>query len=93
MWLYIIGLGLLIVGVVGSIVSGGIFTVVLVPLGVVALVTAGIVSLWLRSQQGREGGGPEASTSVDQPLPTGHSNATAAPNSPEQLVDARREQQ
>jgi hypothetical protein len=89
MWLYIVALVLLVFGIVGGIATGGIFTIVLIPLGVIALVTAGVFSLWGRSQQG----GEEPSSEIGEPLPTGHSNAASAPSSPEQLVDARREQQ
>jgi hypothetical protein len=93
MWLYIIAVFLLVVGIVGSVVSGGIFTIVLVPLGVIALVTAGIVTLWARSQQGRAGQTGDSPEPSEEPLPTGHSNAPAAPSTPEDLVNARREAQ
>ena len=92
MWLYIFAFALLVFGIVGSILSGGIFTIAIVPLGVVALITAVIASMWARAQQGRAGHNNETS-SGERPLPTGHSNTAAAPSTPEQLVDARREQQ
>lgn len=53
MWLYIIAFALLIFGIVGSIVSGGIFTIVIVALGVVTLITAVIAGMWAKAQQGR----------------------------------------
>ena len=56
MGLYIFAFVLLVIGFVGSILSGGIFTIVIVPLGVIALVTAFIATLWIRVQQGRAAG-------------------------------------
>lgn len=93
MWLYIIALVLVIVGIVGGILTGGIFTIAILPIGFIALVTAVVASLWARSQQGRAGHTDESPSARDQPLPTGHSNAATAPSSPEELVNARREQQ
>jgi hypothetical protein len=93
MWLYFIALFVLIVGIIGGILTGGIFTIVLIPVGVIALVTAGIVSLWGRSQRGEEETSGDQSPAIGRPLPTGHSNSATAPNTPEQLTDARRQQQ
>jgi flagellar basal body-associated protein FliL len=93
-----IALVVLFVGLVGGILTGGIFTIVLIPVGVLALVTAGVLSLWARATQGKEageteGGAGDPSSAMDRPLPTGHSNTATAPSSPEQLTDARRQQQ
>ena len=93
MWLYIFAVVLLVIGVVGSIFSGGIFTIVIVPLGVIALITAGVATLWIRAQQGQAGHTGDSAESRDRPLPTGHSNAATAPSTPSDLVNARREAQ
>jgi hypothetical protein len=93
MWLYIIAAVLLILGIAGGVLTGGIFTIVILPLGVIALVTAFVVSLWVRSQQGGPSDVEETPASQEAPLPTGHSNAATAPSTPEDLVNARREAQ
>ena len=93
MWLYIIALVLLLFGIVGGVLTGGIFTIAILPLGVIALVTAGIASLWARSQQGRAGAAEDSEASKEPALPSGHSNAATAPNTPQDLVNARREAQ
>jgi hypothetical protein len=93
MWLYILAFFLLIFGIGGSIVSGGIFTIVLVPLGFIALVTAVGVGAFGRSAQARHGGSTEGGPSTGRPLPTGHSNTSSAPSTPDDLTEARRVQQ
>jgi hypothetical protein len=94
MWLYIIAVALLIFGIVGGVLSGGIFTVVLVPLGLIALVTAVVMSgLAHRAGAAKTPGG----NGTGEPRPLPHSDAqpsaVATPSTPEDLVDARREQQ
>jgi hypothetical protein len=94
MWLYIIGVFLLVVGVVGGALSGGIFTIILIPLAAVALISAVLHSMAARKAQATAGGAPDRSESGPRPLPTSHrSNSAPAPSSPEQLADARRQQQ
>ena len=94
MWFYVTGLFLLFVGIAGSIVSGGIFTIVLIPLALVALVSAVLHSMALRKADDRAGGGSQRSPSGPKPLPSSdHSNVSPAPNTPEELVEARRQQQ
>jgi disulfide bond formation protein DsbB len=97
MWFYFIGLFLLVVGIAGSIVSGGIFTIVLLPLAVIALISAMLHSAAARKAQTRAGGATDQSARgapEPAPLPSSqHANRAAAPSSPEQLADARRQQQ
>jgi hypothetical protein len=93
MWLYILAFFILIFGIVGSVLSGGIFTIVLVPLGFIALVSAVGFGAFSRAAQRRQGASTNAGPSSPRPLPTGHSNASSAPSTPEDLVDARRVQQ
>jgi hypothetical protein len=94
MWLYILVFVLLIFGIVGSVLSGGIFTIVLVPLGVIALISAVAFGAFGRSAQGRHGASTNARTSTGRPLPTSErSNTAPQPSTPEQLAEARRVQQ
>ncbi len=89
MWFYLLGAFLVVVGIVGGIATGGIFTLVFVPLGVIALLTAAGSSLVARSSQRRAGG-----SEAEQPLPhSAPSQSGHVPTSPEALADARRVQQ
>jgi hypothetical protein len=91
MWLYIVALFLLIVGIVGGVLTGGIFTIVLIPLGIIALVSAIAVGAWGRAAQGRHAASTDATQPTGRPLPASeHSNSPAAPSTPDQLADARR---
>jgi hypothetical protein len=93
MWLYILAFFVLIFGIVGSVLSGGIFTIVLIPLGIIALVSAVAYGAWGRAAQRQQGASNDAKPSPGRPLPTGHSNAAAAPTTPDELAEARRVQQ
>jgi hypothetical protein len=98
MWLYIFAFALLIFGIVGGVLSGGSLTVVLVPIGLIALVTAVVTSLMAQRAGGglaRPGSGSGPGDGGPRPLP--HSDpapsAAAAPSTPDDLSDARRQQQ
>jgi hypothetical protein len=94
MWLYLIGGFLLLVGIVGSVFSGGIFTIVLLPIGAIVFVSGVLYGMWARAQQGSAGGSTEATEAPDRPLPHHHPRPSGrAPTSPERLADARRAQQ
>lgn len=94
MWLFLSALIFLVIGIVGSIFSGGIFTIVIIPIGLIALVTAAGSSMSAWSAQRKHGGGPTAGSAEPRPLPSSnHHNIAPAPSSPADLVDARREQQ
>jgi hypothetical protein len=94
MWFYFIGLFLLVVAIAGSVVSGGIFTIVLLPLAVIALISAALHSMAGRKAQAAAGGVPGSPEPGPDPLPTSRgANGAPAPSSPEQLADARRQQQ
>jgi hypothetical protein len=85
---------ILIFGIVGSVLSGGIFTIVLLPLGVIALISAVVFGAFGRSAQGRHGASTHAGSSTARPLPASeHRNTAAAPTTPDELADARRVQQ
>ncbi|MGB9184263.1 MAG: hypothetical protein WCB67_09355 [Solirubrobacteraceae bacterium] len=90
MWLAFPVIVIVIFALGASIVSGGIFTIVVLPLAVVIAVVALVFSLW-----GRATGSRHTSSSPEvAPLPSSqHSNSAPAPGSPDELVDARRAQQ
>lgn len=89
MWLYFTAFILLIVGIIGSFFSGGIFTILFIPLGVVLVLVAGGSSvLAARAKHtGRE-------RAPAQPLPTHAPADTGHPlSTPGDLVDARQRAQ
>jgi hypothetical protein len=94
MWIYLVAGFLLIVGIVGGIFGGGIFTIVLIPIAFIIAASALIFSLWSRSSEGSAGADVDAHPSTNRPLP--HSfrrDSGHAPSSPERLADSRRTQQ
>ncbi|MDQ6817499.1 MAG: hypothetical protein M3018_08850 [Actinomycetota bacterium] len=94
MWLYLLALVLLILGIVGGVASGGIFTIILVPLGLIVAASALLYAMWGRSAQRSAGGDAEAASSTNRPLPHTRERASGhVPTSPERLADARRSQQ
>jgi hypothetical protein len=94
MWLFLVALIVLVVAIVGSIFSGGIFTIIFIPLGVIAVATAVGSSMFARSAHRKSGGGARAGAGEPRPLPrSNHQNTAPAPDSPGDLVDARRQQQ
>ncbi len=94
MWLYLLGGALVLIGLVGSLAGGGIFTLVLIPVGLVVLGSAMAYGMFQRAGERSGGGDTDAHPSTGEPLPhsargdTGH-----VPTSPEALADARRVQQ
>lgn len=93
MWFYMIAVFLLAVGLIGGVASGGIFTIIFIPLGFIMLVVAVLLGLWHRSQEGRAGGQTEGSKTEQAPLRHTPAQGAAAPTTPEELTDARRVQQ
>jgi predicted phage tail protein len=92
MWFYMIAAFLILVGIIGGVASGGIFTLVFVPLGAIMVAVAVLSGMWSRAHQGSAGGQTDASK-AHQPLRHTPSQGAAAPTRPEELVDARRVQQ
>ena len=93
MWLYLVALVLVILGVAGGVASGGIFTIILVPLGLIVAGSAFLYASWGSSAQG-SGGDTEAAQSTKRPLPhTTQRDSGHVPTSPERLADARRGEQ
>jgi hypothetical protein len=91
MWLYLLALVLVILGIVGGIASGGIFTIVLVPVGLIVAGSAALYAMWGRSVQGKAGANADAAPSTNRPLPHSQERDSGhVPTSPERLADARR---
>jgi hypothetical protein len=93
MWLYMIAAFLILVGIIGGVASGGIFTIIFIPLGAIMLVVAVLLGMWHRAQEGRAGGQTQGSKVDQAPLRHTPPQDTPAPSTPEELVDARRAQQ
>ena len=92
MWFYLIALFLILVGIIGGVASGGIFTLIFIPLGAIMLLVAVLSGMWGRAQQGSA---RRETTAAEEPAPLPHtpSQAPAAPATPGELADARRAQQ
>lgn len=93
MWLYMIAVFLLLFGIIGGVASGGIFTLIFIPLGAVMLVVAVLMGMWHRSQEGRAGAQTEGSKTEQAPLRHTPPQGAPTPTTPEELADARRVQQ
>jgi hypothetical protein len=95
MWISWPVLLLAIAAIVGGVIGGGAFTIVLVPLAGIALVTALFAYIWARVT-GTAGAGTTTKPigRGANALPRSGGNRGAhAPTSPERLADLRREQQ
>lgn len=92
MWLALLFfLGALFVAVAG-VLSGGIFTIILVPLAVIAVI--GAIAYTALGYAGGAGSQQEVEAARSDPLPhSEHQNVAPAPNTPDDLVDARRQVQ
>ena len=92
MWLGLMLAIIIVLALVASIFSGGIFTIVVLPLAVVIAFVVMIVAAWGRGSARSKD--PPRESAGRAPLPhSGHSNTAPAPTTPDQLVDARRAQQ
>jgi hypothetical protein len=93
MWFYMIAAFLVFVGIVGGVASGGIFTLIFVPLGLIMLAVAAGAGVLGRASQHRGQSATQTSTSEPEPLRSARPQGAQAPARPEDLVDARRAQQ
>ena len=82
MWFYMIAVFLILVGVIGGVASGGIFTLIFVPLGAIMLAVAVLVGMWGRAQQGRTGGETHGSKTEQAPLRHTRPQGTPRPSTP-----------
>jgi hypothetical protein len=96
MWLFYIAVPLIVAGIIAAFAGGGIFSIVLIPLGIIALITGAITAGGARA-----GGARSASTRAPQgtgesgsalPHEFSHGSGRAA-TTPEALANARREAQ
>jgi hypothetical protein len=93
MWLYIVGIVLVVLGLAG-LAAGGIFTLVLLPLGLIVIVSAAGYSAWNRAAQGRAGAETDAHPTTNRPLPHNPQRESGhVATSPEALTEARRTEQ
>ncbi len=89
MWLSFVFFLLLVVVVIGGVLLGGVFTIVLVPIAVLVVVAAIGYGMWARSA----GAKTTSEEGPGDPLPhSGHRNTAPRPATPDELVDARRQQ-
>ncbi len=94
MWLYMIAIVMVLLGIVVGLAGGGIFTIVLIPLGLLVLAAAVFFSAAGRKAQGAGGGATDETHVPERPLPHAHPQSSGrAPTSPEGLADARRAEQ
>jgi hypothetical protein len=93
-WFYPIAGFLVVVGIVGGIFTGGIFTIVFVPLGVVAALSGMAYGAYGRAAQRRAENPGQPAETTERALPHTRQHASGhVPTSPESLADARRRAQ
>jgi hypothetical protein len=94
MWLYPLLLAVIALAIVGGVLGGGVYTIVLVPLAVIALVTGVVAAMWSRATSGGAGAPSDTGQAGSRPLPHHPSGGSRrARTSPEALTDARRQRQ
>lgn len=85
---------LLVVGLVGGVLTGGIFLIIFIPLGIIAIITAMVTGGLARGAERRAGATSTHHDPATSALPHSASEPTGhVATSPEALVDARRQQQ
>ena len=92
MWFYMIAAFLILVGIIGGALSGGIFTIIFIPLGAIMLVVAVVFGMWGRAREGSATSETQAETE-QAPLRHTPPQGAPTPTRPEELADARRVQQ
>jgi hypothetical protein len=94
MWLYLIGIVVVLFGIVGAF-AGGIYTLILIPIGLVIIASAAGYTILGRGAHHAGGGARTAGgPSTGEPLPhSPRGDSGRAPTSPEALADARRTEQ
>jgi predicted lipid-binding transport protein (Tim44 family) len=95
MWLYMIAAALLVIGLIGGVLTGGIFLIIFIPLGIIALITAIATGALARGAERRASGAESAPAGpAEQPLPHRLPEPERhIPTTPDALVDARRREQ
>lgn len=91
MWLMYLALPIVIVMVILGLLAGGIYTIVFLPLAAIIIGAGILFTMWGRATRQRNIPGERERV---KPLPhTSHANAATPPATPDQLVDAQRQQQ
>lgn len=90
MWLGLVVVVGLVVAVVLSIVSGGIFTIVLLPLAILAALAATASGVFGGLIRGGRGTSRSSRGHESAPLPHAAPSESDVPTTPEGLADARR---
>lgn len=91
MWLALPLVVIVLLAVIGGIIAGGIYAIVLLPIAFILAVFGVAYVIWARSKQAPP---PDERHRDVDPLPhSGHSNTAPTPTTPDQLVDAQRSQQ
>ena len=91
MWFYPLLVFFGVLALVGIVVGGGAFTLILIPLAIVGLLSTVLYGMWARAQAANAGASPDGTQATDQPLPGRHRRRRGRePTRPERLVDARR---
>jgi hypothetical protein len=91
MWLYIFVVPLAIIMLIGGLLAGGVFTIVFLPLALIIVAAAVVFAMWGKSQQRPSLPSDRATTAPE--TGTGQSSLAPRPNTPDELVDARRQAQ
>jgi hypothetical protein len=90
MWLGLLGIVIAVFVAIAGVLTGGIFTIVLVPLAVIAIVGTVVYAMW---GYAAGAGTQQEAESLGDPLPhSEHTNAAPRPNTPDELVNARQRQ-
>jgi hypothetical protein len=82
-----------LLALIGGVAVGGIFAVILVSIAVIIVVVAVVMSMWARATSGRLSPDDERPRSASAYPHGSHQNASPAPATPDQLVDARQKRQ
>ncbi len=91
MWLYIVAALLVVLGTFGAALGGGIFTIVLIPIGLLVAVGAVLLAMWSRATRMSADAEPSPAEPGSRPLPRSPAEPSGhAPTTPEALADARR---
>jgi uncharacterized membrane protein YfcA len=96
MWLGLIILIVIVLALLGGVIVGGVYALVLLPIAAVILLGALLSMLWRRSRD------PAARARTAERLrppsvggpaggPAGGGNAPSAPSTPDEILDARRD--
>jgi flagellar basal body-associated protein FliL len=90
MWLGLLGIVIAVFVAIAGVLTGGIFTIILVPLAVIAIVATVVYAMW---GYAAGAGTQQEAESLGDPLPhSEHTNAALRPNTPDELVNARQRQ-